>query len=58
MSTRRDLWYETKHGFASPTTARCDEADAHPARESHRRVSRRRAERERAWFRPVIAAAA
>ena len=21
-------WYEAKHGFANPTTARCDEADA------------------------------
>ena len=28
MSTRRDLWHEAKHGFANPTTARCDEADA------------------------------
>lgn len=33
MSTRRDLWCEAKHGFANPTTARDDEADAQLARE-------------------------
>ena len=57
MSTRRDLWYETKHGFASPTTARCDEADAQLARD--RTVAFLDGVLSgSAWFRPVIAAAA